>query len=45
MILFFQYSPGIIIAAGTHSKISEKDISKLKWLFGNAELIKKESLS
>lgn len=45
MILFFQYRPGIIIAVGTHSKVSDKDISKLKWLFGNAELIKKEFLS
>jgi phosphoribosylformylglycinamidine synthase len=39
MILFFECDSKNIIAAGTAGKLSETDISKLVWLFGNASRI------
>ena len=45
MVLFFQNKSRTIIAAGTNLKISEKDLSKLKWLFGDSEIIDKDSLA
>lgn len=45
MVLFFQNKSRTIIATGTNSKISEKDLGKLKWLFGDSEIIDKDSLA
>lgn len=44
MIQFFQNSSDAIIAVGTSSTLSEKEIQKLKWLFSGAELLKREAL-
>ncbi len=42
MILFFEGMTKNIIAAGTKEIITEKDIEKLVWLFGNARPVEKE---
>ena len=42
MILFFQGISNNLIAVGTSEKLPEKDIEKLSWLFGEANLIVKE---
>jgi phosphoribosylformylglycinamidine synthase len=39
MILFFEQPHGNIIAVGANSTITAKDIDKLKWLFGEAQLL------
>ncbi len=44
MILFFKTGSGNIIAVGTVSDLSEKDIEKLTWLFGEAALLKKKKI-
>jgi phosphoribosylformylglycinamidine synthase len=44
MILFFEAHTKNIIAVGTNGILSEKEIEKLIWLFGNASLISKDSL-
>ncbi len=44
MILFFRNSSKNIIAVGTHVKLPEKNIGKLIWLFGDSELLVKESI-
>jgi len=41
MILFFECRSGNIIAVGTTSELSEKDIEKLTWLFGEAPILQK----
>ena len=45
MILFFKTITGAIIAADTDTNLPEPEINKLKWLFGNADLIDKEILN
>jgi phosphoribosylformylglycinamidine synthase len=45
MILLFQNSQKNIIAVGTDKKLSENDILKLIWLFNEASLIDKNSIS
>ena len=45
MILFFETSNKNVIATGSSEKLSDKDIEKLLWLFGNASLIDFEMLS
>ena len=45
MILFFQEVPEKIIVVGTSISLSNQDISRLEWLFGNARLLKKETIS
>jgi phosphoribosylformylglycinamidine synthase len=44
MIQFFDAGQGKIYAVGTVNAITETDLPKLQWLFGNASLIEKESL-
>lgn len=44
MILFFQSKNGNIIAAGTGVSLTEKEISKLIWLFGEAVHLKEDKL-
>ncbi|MDP4222076.1 MAG: phosphoribosylformylglycinamidine synthase [Bacteroidota bacterium] len=44
MIIYFKSSSGNIIAAGTSTKLPGKDIEKLRWLFGEAELLQKETI-
>lgn len=44
MILFFKTNTGRIIATETTEKLSEDDLSKLEWLFGNAEFTGKKSV-
>jgi phosphoribosylformylglycinamidine synthase len=44
MILFFKTSEGKIIAAEISEKLSEDDLAKLKWLFGNAEFTGQNSV-
>lgn len=44
MILFFESKNGNIIAAGTSVKLSEYDIEKLVWLFGEATHLNGESV-
>lgn len=44
MILFFKTSKGKIIAAEVSEKLSENDLAKLKWLFGNAEFTGQKSV-
>ena len=39
MISFFKTSSQNIIAVQSHSALSQEDISKLNWLFGNAEML------
>ncbi|HBZ21051.1 MAG TPA: phosphoribosylformylglycinamidine synthase [Bacteroidales bacterium] len=41
MILFFENSSGNIIAVGTTTLLSENEIEKLTWLFGEATLLQK----
>jgi phosphoribosylformylglycinamidine synthase len=41
MILFFENRSGNIIAVGTKPELSEKDIEKLTWLFGESPLLQK----
>ena len=45
MIQFFDAGQGKIYAVGTENKISENDLPKLQWLFGNAALIDETSLT
>ncbi|HKJ43837.1 MAG TPA: phosphoribosylformylglycinamidine synthase [Sunxiuqinia sp.] len=45
MILFFKTLQDSVIAVQTTSRFSEEDIQKLNWLFGNAELLKQDSLT
>ena len=44
MIFFFEGKSKILFAVGTSEKLSEKDIEKLKWLFGEASLITKDKV-
>jgi len=44
MIQFFDAGQGKIFAVGTVQKITETDLPKLQWLFGNASLIEAENL-
>jgi phosphoribosylformylglycinamidine synthase len=44
MILFFESPSGNLIAAGTSDKLTQNDIEKLTWLFGNARMMEKESI-
>jgi phosphoribosylformylglycinamidine synthase len=45
MILFFECISKNLIAVGTSEKLPETEIEKLIWLFGEATLIKKESIA
>lgn len=45
MILFFECKSGNIVAVGTNSDLSGKDIEKLKWLFGDASLLTKSMVA
>jgi phosphoribosylformylglycinamidine synthase len=42
MILFFECSSKNLIAVGSSEKLPEKDIEKLSWLFGEANLLIKD---
>jgi len=42
MILFFEGTSSNLIVVGTAEKLPETDIEKLSWLFGKAELVKKD---
>ena len=44
MIQFFDAGQGKIYAVGTSSTISDNDLPKLQWLFGNASLIEADML-
>ena len=44
MILFFQCISGNFISVGTSEKLSRKDVDKLSWLFGEADLIDKSEI-
>ena len=44
MILFFKNQTGTIVATESVSKLSEDDVKKLSWLYGEAELLDAESL-
>ena len=43
MTLFFKTRAGSIIAVGTSSDFIKKDIDKLRWLFGDACQVEKET--
>lgn len=44
MILFFKNQTGTIVATESISKMSDDDVKKLSWLYGEAELLDAESL-
>jgi phosphoribosylformylglycinamidine synthase len=44
MILFFEGSSKNPVAVGTTESLSEKDIEKLSWLFGEANLVTQEKI-
>jgi phosphoribosylformylglycinamidine synthase len=44
MIFFFECISKNLIAVGTPEKLSETDIDKLKWLFGEAKLLTRDSI-
>ena len=44
MICFFQPDNQRVIAVDSQSVLSEETISKLTWLFGNAELVEKKAI-
>lgn len=44
MILFFQVQEGNYIAVSSKQQINQANIEKLKWLFGNANLIKNQQI-
>ena len=44
MILFFKNQTGTIVATESVSKLSDDDVKKLSWLYGEAELLDAESL-
>ena len=44
MILFFKNNSGTIVATETETRPSAEDISKLGWLYGNAELVDAENI-
>jgi phosphoribosylformylglycinamidine synthase len=44
MILFFSGTSKNLIAVGTSEKLPEKEIEKLSWLFGQANLLKKDKI-
>ena len=44
MILFFECISKNMIAVGTTEKLSEKDIEKLSWLFGEAKLLTEDQV-
>jgi len=41
MILFFHVQGGNYIAVSSTTALNNENIDKLKWIFGNAELIEK----
>src|SRR5690606_41514109 len=45
MILFFGTQSSKVYAVQTHASLSAKDISKLNWLFGNAQYLNKSALA
>lgn len=45
MILFFETKSGNIIAVNAGQPISDQDIQKLRWLFDEATLLEKETIS
>lgn len=45
MTLFFKTHAGSIIAVGTSSDFIKKDIDKLRWLFGDACQVEKETIT
>ena len=45
MILLFQEVPEKVIAVGTSISLSNQDISRLEWLFGNARLLSNETIN
>ena len=45
MILFFKNQTGTIVATESNSQLSNDDVKKLSWLYGEAELIDSESVS
>ncbi|QED37264.1 phosphoribosylformylglycinamidine synthase [Antarcticibacterium arcticum] len=45
MILFFGTQSSKVYAVQTHASLSAKDISKLNWLFGNAQHLNKSALA
>jgi phosphoribosylformylglycinamidine synthase len=45
MILFFKTTTDTIIAVDATSKLPKEDVDKLVWLFGEAELLKEETVT
>ena len=45
MILFFKTPQGTLIALNSINKLSQVDVEKLIWLFGEAEKLDKEVLN
>jgi len=45
MIFFFNTSTSKVFALQSQNELSDQDISKLNWLFGNAELSKEKELT
>ncbi len=45
MILFFGTQTAKVYAVQTHSSLSAQNISKLDWLFGDAQLLNKSALA
>tara|TARA_R100000935_G_scaffold8442_1_gene17762 strand:+ start:700 stop:1035 length:336 start_codon:yes stop_codon:yes gene_type:complete len=45
MILFFGTQTSKVYAVQTHSSLSAQNISKLDWLFGDAQLLNKSALA
>jgi len=44
MILFFKGADNIYYLVGTQFKLNSPDLTKLQWLFGNADFLKRDSL-
>ena len=45
MILFFDNRENIIFAVQTQKQLSDSDINKLSWLFGNSSLLNSEIIN
>ena len=45
MVIFFKGKQNIYFALDTKVSLSEKDLNKLEWLFGNAQLVDEKSVS
>ena len=45
MILFFKAPTGIVLATETSAELGNDDIQKLSWLYGDAQLVKSDTIS